>query len=42
MQDDTDFTIENDDESLEGEGASADKLREKLKKAKEDLTKADA
>ena len=40
MQDGDDITIETDDESLEGEGASADKLREKLKKAKEDLAKA--
>lgn len=36
-----DITIETDDESLEGEGASADKLREKLKKAKEELAKAE-
>lgn len=37
---DDDVTIESDDETLEGEGASADKLSAKLKKLREDLAKA--
>ncbi len=35
-----DITVETDDESLEGEGSSADKLREKLKKIKEELAQS--
>ena len=35
-----DITIDSDDETLEGEGSSADKLSARLKKLREDLSKA--
>ncbi len=40
MDEDNDIVIESDDESLEGEGASASKLLERIRKLKEELVQA--